>query len=200
MIRYGFLGSSLVRSSINRDTLVQRQSRALSPVSRNSIQPRDSAGDGFRSFIAPNKTLLRPQRCAWKFVEPLLSFILFSRGDRISRTTEFFLLRLRSVFLRSTRKGTRRAPAALPPLSRTRGKKKKKRSGRSTRRPILPRAEIKSNVQRPFPIPFPFFSFPDPSHFCPASPLPLSLSSPLLQNSCTLGQIARIRLHRYTAK
>lgn len=88
------------------------------------------------------------------------------------------------------------APAALPPLSRTRGKKKKKRSGRSTRRPILPRTEIKSNVQRPFPIPFPFFSFPDPSHFCPASPLPLSLSSPLLQNSCTLGQIARIRLHR----
>lgn len=75
-------------------------------------------------------------------------------------------------------------------------KKKKKRSGRSTRRPILPRAEIKSNVQRPFPIPFPFFSFPDPSHFCPASPLPLSLSSPLLQNSCTLGQIATIRLHR----
>ena len=90
------------------------------------------------------------------------------------------------------------APAALPPLSRTRGKKKKKR--RSTRRPIPPRTEIKSNVQRPFPIPFPFFSFPDPSHFCPASPLPLSLSSPLLQNSCTLGQIATIRLHRYTAK
>lgn len=196
MIRYGFLGSSLVRSSINRDTLVQRQSRALSPVSRNSIQPRDSAGDGFRSFIAPNKTLLRPQRCAWKFVEPLLSFILFSRGDRISRTTEFFLLRLRSVFLRSTRKGTRRCTGRSSAAISYEGKKKKKRSGRSTRRPILPRTEIKSNVQRPFPIPFPFFSFPDPSHFCPASPLPLSLSSPLLQNSCTLGQIARIRLHR----
>lgn len=196
MIRYGFLGSSLVRSSINRDTLVQRQSRALSPVSRNSIQPRDSAGDGFRSFIAPNKTLLRPQRCAWKFVEPLLSFILFSRGDRISRTTEFFLPRLRSVFLRSTRKGTRRCTGRSSAAISYEGKKKKKnvaddqRDGQSS---LGQRSRATSNVRSRFL--FHSFLSPIPHTFAPRL---LFLSPFPLLSSRTRAHLVKSRRFGYT--
>ena len=145
-------------------------------MSRNSIQPRDSTGDGFHSFIAPRTKLSFDLNDAhgnsWNRF--FLSFS--SRGDRISRTTEFFL-RLRYIPSLNG-KGTR-APATLPPVSHTRRKKKNERTINETAN--IPRTEIKSNVQRPFPIPFPFFSPPISHTFTPSllflSPFPLLSST-----------------------
>lgn len=159
-------------------------------MSRNSIQPRDSTGDGFHSFIAPRTKLSFDLNDAHENSWNRFFLSFSSRGDRISRTTEFFL---RLCYIPSLNgKGTR-APATLPPVSHTR--RKKKTSGRSTRRPISlrQRSRATSNVRSRFL----FHSFlPRSLTLLPrvsSSSLPF-LSSP--RQLVHTGQIARIRLHR----
>lgn len=86
----------------------------------------------------------------------------------------------------------------LPPVSHTRPKKKKKGAERDGQYPL-----DRDQEQRPTSVPdsFSILSSPDLSHFYPSSPLPLSLSSPFLENSCTLVKSRGfvVRLHR-TAK